>query len=143
MRRCRGRAGWLLALGLATLTAGCRHAPSRRAGTGAEEVARAYYEAVLHRDWVEAYGRLDRGSRARHGREAFAQLAARYVGRLGFAPQKVQVGSCEEHGDEAIAHVVLAGTSGGKRRSFKDAIVLKKEGEGWGVALPPRFGNGD
>jgi hypothetical protein len=50
------------------------------------------------------------------------------------------VRSCEEHGDEAVAHVVFAGKTASGTRSFKDGLTLRRGATGWGVVLPPGFG---
>jgi hypothetical protein len=126
---------------LALLPAGCGQ-PAAPPGTGAEAVAREYFEELLRQDWGRAYAALDPEERARRGVESFARLAQSYHHRLGFEPREVFVRSCEEHGDEAIAHVVFTGQGGGKQRYHKDAITLRRGAAGWGVVLPPRFGQG-
>ena len=124
----------------AALAAGCAGAPERPPGTGAKEAARGYYEALVRRDWAAAHAALHPDTRARCGREEFTRLARGYRRGLGFEPQGVRLRSCEERGGQAVAHVVLAGQAGGKQRSFRDALLLRKAGAGWGVILPPRFG---
>jgi hypothetical protein len=61
-----------------------------------------------------------------------------YRKRLGFEPTAVRVPACEEHGDEATAHVVLAGRGSG-RHEYKDAVVRRRDGR-WLVAFPAEFG---
>jgi hypothetical protein len=123
-----------------TLLAGCGSAPEPPTGTGAREVARGYYDALVRQDWAAAHAALHPETRARYGPEEFARLARVYRRTIGYEPQQVRVRSCEERGAEAVAHVVLAGQSGGKQRSFRDAVQLRKAGAAWGVVLPPRFG---
>jgi putative alpha-1,2-mannosidase len=129
--------GWTAGL-LIILVAGCNSARPASPGTGADAVVRDYYEAIVRKDWNEAYAALHAESRAKVSAAAFAQQAASYRRRLGFEPQQVVVRSCEEHGTEALAHIVLKGGA----RSFKDAVVLRQQGSQWRVVLPPRFGEG-
>jgi hypothetical protein len=120
---------WLLTFVLA----GCTGTASP-ADTGAEQVARAYYEAIIRKDWHKAFGFVE--TRAPGEGKRFAIQAERYHRQLGFEPDQVVIRSCREHGDEATAHVLLKG--GG--RLFKDTIVLHKTNGTWHVVLPPRFG---
>jgi hypothetical protein len=129
--------GALLAVG----ASGC--GPSTRpADTGATEAARGYCEALVQQDWPAAHALLCAESRASCGADAFARLAAAHRRRLGFEPGELVLRSCEEHGDEAVAHVVFRGREAGHDRSFKDALTLRHGASGWGVVLPPRFGQG-
>jgi hypothetical protein len=130
-------AGCLLAT---LLAAGCGHGNAE--GTGAEEVTRTYFEALCRRDWPAAFAALHPDSR-RAGEKAFSRLAASYRRGLGFEPGEVRIRSCEEHGDEAVAHVVITGQVSNRHRSFKDAVVLRHGPGGWGVVLTPRFGRAD
>jgi hypothetical protein len=137
---CRNLAR-VLCLSAAVLSAGCKgEAPPPRTDTGAEDAVRRYYEALLLQDWPAAHGCLDPDSRKRCGPERYAQLARRHRHGLGFAPDGVKVRSCEEHGDEALAHVVLTGQVGARQRRFRDATALRRSGSGWGVVLSPTFG---
>jgi hypothetical protein len=128
-------AAWLLAL----LLTGCGGGPAPP-GTASSLVAQEYYDAVIRKDWPAAYTTLHPDSRAKMSAEQFTRKAEAYRRQLGFEPQQAAVRSCEEHGAEATAHVVLKGDAAGRTRSFKDAIVLRQAGAGWGVMLPPRFG---
>jgi hypothetical protein len=125
-----GAAGCCLAFWLA----GCRESPP--AGTGAEATVRGYYEALLRSDWRGAHAALHPDSRAKLSATQFARQAESYRRQLGFEPEQVVVRSCEEHGAEALAHVVLKGGT----HSYKDAVAMRKDGDGWGVMLPARFG---
>ena len=49
---------------LAVVLAGCSGTPTAP-GTGADAAARGYFEALLRRDWAEAYAALHPDSRAR------------------------------------------------------------------------------
>ncbi len=120
--------------------AGCRWAPPPAAGTGAHEAVQGYYEALLRQDWPRAYAALHPDRRARCSAEQFARLAAQYRRNFGFEPQRVQVRSCEEHGLEAIAHVLFTGRAAAHHRSYKDGITLRRTATDWGVVLPAHFG---
>jgi hypothetical protein len=122
-------AGWLLVL------AGCTE-PAVQPGTGAEAAVRRYYEALVRKDWAGAYAELHGESRTKYTPALFARQAESYRRQMGFEPEQVAVRACEEHGDEAQAHVVL---KDGKR-SYRDAIVLRRTDGGWGIVLPLRFG---
>jgi hypothetical protein len=126
-----GKLAPLLALALA----GCR-APAPAVGTGSKEVVQTYFRALIRSDWARAHAALEDQSRARCAANRFADLAAIYRRGLGFEPEEVHVRSCEEHGDRAVAHVILTGR--GKR--YKDAVTLRRDGGVWGVVLPARFG---
>jgi hypothetical protein len=120
--------------------AGCGPGQPTTPRTGAEEAARAYYDAVLRRDWGRAYDLLHPESRARWKADDFARAAEAYRRGLGFEPEAVRVRSCEEQGDEAKAHLVFERQAGGKQKFFKEAAELRRSASGWGVVLPPRFG---
>jgi hypothetical protein len=126
---------WCIGCCLAVALAGCQGAPAP-SGTGAEKAVRDNYEALLRRDWPAAHAVLHPGSRAQYNAMRFARQAESYRRLLGFEPENVVVRSCEEHGSEALAHVVIRGGT----RTYKDAIVLRKDGDAWGVVLPARFG---
>jgi hypothetical protein len=129
-------AGCLLAL----ILSGCSGGPAAPTGSASSVAAQDYFEALARKDWAAAYTVLHPDSRAKMSAGQFTRKAEAYRSQLGFEPQQVAVRSCEEHGAEAMAHVVLKGDAAGRMRSFKDAIVLRQTGAGWGVVLPPRFG---
>jgi hypothetical protein len=131
-RRRRRWLVYLVALGLL----GCGAAPL--AGTGAREAAQAYFEALIRRDWPTAYTLLHPESRRRLTADEFAGLAAAYRRRLGFEPEEVRIRACEEHGQDATAHVVIAGRLPRSPRHFKDALTLKRDDGLWKVVLPPK-----
>jgi hypothetical protein len=136
------QATWLLLACLAA--AGCARQPTGPAPvkTGAEDAARNYFEALVNRDWSDAYQALDSDSKARCPREQFAKLAENYYRSLGFEPTEAHVNSCDERGDEAVAHVTLKGTAGTSMKYYKDGVSLRRGGHGWAVVLPIKFGAG-
>jgi hypothetical protein len=109
--------------------------------TGAREALQGYYAALVRQDWPAAYAALHPDSRAKYNPERFAGLARQYRHGLGFEPEDFRVRSCEEHGEEAVAYVVLTSHDGARERSYKDAVTLPLADGGWGVVLPPRFGH--
>lgn len=125
---------------LALLLAGCGGGPAAPPLSASGSVAQDYYGALVRKDWPAAYTTLHPDSRAKMSADQFTRKAEVYRRQLGFEPQQVAVRACEEHGAEAMAHVVVKGDGAGRQRSFKDAIVLRQDGTGWGVVLPPRFG---
>jgi hypothetical protein len=125
---------------LAGLLAGCGEAPP--AGTGAEAAARAYCEALVRQDWNGAHARLDAASKKALSSEQLGRLVRSRWALIGFQPVGVQVKACEEHGGEAMAHVLFRGRAGGKKRFAKDGVTLRNNGETWAVVLPPRSGEG-
>jgi hypothetical protein len=133
VRRCAW--GWLL------LAAGCggTAAPPPSA---AAAVAQRFFTALKDQDWPGAYAALHADGRKRLALEEFTRRAQRYRNAIGFEPTAAHVRSCEERGDEAVAHVSLTGQAGGRQRFHKEAVTLRRGPEGWGVVLPPRFGQG-
>jgi hypothetical protein len=121
----------------AILLVGCGRTPEAPSVTGAEQVVREYYEALLRRDWPAAHALLLPESRRKCRPEAFAERGRRFFRKLGFEPKELRVRSCEEHGDEAVAQVVLTGSKGGKQHSARDGLRLRRGETGWGVVLPP------
>jgi hypothetical protein len=132
----RNWVGLLLLAGLA----GCSRESAPAAGTGAREAAQDYYEALLQRDWKQAYAALDPESRKHCTQEQFTRLAEAYRRNLGFEPEQVHIQSCDENGSEAIAHVVLLGRTSSRSLRYKDGITLRNSAEGWRVILPQTFG---
>jgi hypothetical protein len=101
---------------------------------------RQFFAGVVDQDWSSAYGALHADGRKRLSVEQFTRLAREYRRGLGFEPTSAHVRSCEERGDEAVAHVTLTGQAAGHQRLHKDAVTLRRGAAGWGVVLPPRFG---
>ncbi len=131
---------WAWGFLAAVFGAGCGRSSAPLAGTGADAAARGYYEALLRQDWAGAYGFLHPDSRARCDAEHFSRLAQNHRRSLGFEPEAVRPRSCEEQGDQATARATFTGQSQGRRRYSKDAVALRRGEAGWGVVLPPRFG---
>jgi hypothetical protein len=125
---------------LLAVVAGCTAPPPPPEGTGAEEVAQEFYLAMLHEDWTRAYTALDPASRQHLSQPEFSRKARSQRLAVGFEPKEFHVRSCEEHADEAIAHVVLTGETATERRVYKDDVVLHRSVAGWGVVLPAQFG---
>jgi hypothetical protein len=125
---------------LAGLLSGCGEAPPQ--GTGADAAARAYCEALVRQDWTGAHEALHPESRKAVPREQLARLVQGRWERFGFRPEGVQVRACEEHGAEAMAHVLFRGRAEGRQRFAKDAVTLRRSGETWAVVLPPRLHEG-
>src|SRR5439155_6767034 len=120
---------WGLCLLAAGLLAGCSEKSASPADSGARETVQCYFQALIQRDWQRAYAALDPKSRERVTREQFVQLA-KYYRDLGFDPEAVKLRSCEEHGNEAIAHVFLIGQMQKKTGRYKDAVVLRRTEKG-------------
>jgi hypothetical protein len=121
---------------LVFVLAGCS-APATAPDSGARAIVRDYYEALVRKDWQSAYAALHAESRAKVSAAQFAQQADRYRRHLGFEPKEIAVRSCEEHGTEALARIVIKGQNSGKPRSYKDAVLLRQAASGWGVVLAP------
>jgi hypothetical protein len=109
-------------------------------GTGAREAVQAFCNALISREWETAYASLHASAHSRCTAQQFAGRAERYRRAIGFEPQLVTIRSCEEHESRAIAHVVFKSPAGSARRYYKDAIVLQRSPNGWGVSLPRKFG---
>lgn len=117
---------------------GCGREPLQPADTGSREAARAFYEAIIKKDWKTAHDELLQGRQV--SLEEFTSLAKAYRGQLGFQPAEVHVRACEERGDEAIAHVNLTGRNEKQTQRYRDGITLRREGGRWRVILPATFG---
>ena len=106
------------------------------AGPLAEGLDRLGWRTVTARG---PYAAIAPESKAKVTPELFAKLAKEYLRGLGFEAKIVHIHTCDEHGAEAIANVVLSGT-GTHRHRFKDAITLRRDATGWAVVLPAKFG---
>lgn len=122
--------------GAGRLWAGSADHAAHRRGGGGPRLFRCHRPPRLGR----AYGLLHPESRARWNADRFARAAEAYRRGLGFEPEAVRVRSCGEQGDEAKAHLVIEGQTGGKQKLFKEAAELRRSASGWGVVLPRRFG---
>jgi hypothetical protein len=134
------RVSWVL---VATLTlAGCTRGPATTDGTGAKGAAQEFFAAVLKEDSGHtAYTLLAADSQARCPETQFLDLARAYRRDLGFVPEETHVRSCEEHDDEAIAHVVAIGSNATGQKFYRDTITLRKEDSAWRVVLSANFGH--
>jgi hypothetical protein len=108
--------------------------------TGARSATRAFFDAIIHEDWPAAFALLNAESQSRLGVEHFSELARTYRAAIGFVPSGVEVRSCDEQGDRAIARVILEGKVGKTRRRFRDEARLQKAGKQWTIAPPENFG---
>jgi hypothetical protein len=136
----RRRTSQIVLLILVVGIGGCSSAEAVPEGTGASEAVRGYCDALAQQDWNRAYGTLHPDCKSVLTAEDFARLAGQYRRNLGFAPEEAHLRSCQEHADEAIAHIVWNGHSGNQRRSYKDGLVLRRTIEGWKIVLPRSFG---
>ena len=134
---CRA-ARWTACILLGLMLAGCGPQPVPP-DTGAARTVRGFYEALMRKDWRRDYSALHPDSRTHMGPDQFATLAQSYRRQLGFEPVQVHLRSCEEHGNEVLAHVILASQKQAGGRSYKDAVVVRQSSDGWGVVLPARF----
>jgi hypothetical protein len=136
----RRRTSRIVLLILVAGIGGCSPAEAVPEGSGAAETVRSYCDALAQQDWNRAYGTLYPGCQSIWTAESFARVAGQYRSNLGFTPEEFHIRSCQEQGDEAIAHIVWSGQGGNPRRSFKDGLVLRRTGEGWKIVLPRNFG---
>jgi hypothetical protein len=134
---------WTLLAAAAAAGCGRENTLPTEAGakTGAAEAARAYFESLARKDWPAAYRALDAGSKSRCDAQRFAQLGQVYHQNLGFEPSEVTVQSCDERGDQAVAHVILKGIAGSSPKYYRDAAELHRGAGGWAVVLPGTFGH--
>jgi hypothetical protein len=103
-------------------------------------MAEAYVRALLEKNWAGAYACVHPDSKATCNAEQFARLAEQYRGAFGFELADVVVGSSEEHGGTAIAHVVYRGHNSSGAKYYKDGMTLGRTDAGWGIVLPSNFG---
>jgi hypothetical protein len=125
---------------LFAVVAGCNQAPPPPEGTGAEEAAQEFYLAMLSGDWAKAYAALDPASRQHLPEQEFNRKARSQRLAVGFEPNEFHVRACEEHGGEAIAHIVVIGETATGRRVYRDDVVLHRGASAWGVVLSEHFG---
>ncbi len=131
---------WPLVLALTVESFGCRQAatpsvsPSK---TGAEEVAKIYFDCIVRQDWSAAYDTLDPESRKWCSKDEFARRAK---SQLDFMPSEVAV-SVSESGDRATAAAVFRGFSGESKKQHRDGVALRRTADGWVVVLRQNFGN--
>lgn len=132
-------------IALATLVApvaGCDRAvppPPPTQNTGADAVARAFFEALQREDWDAAYAALDADSRAKLDKKEFARRAEAAVSRLEFKPTSVAV-AVSETGNDAAALATFRGITGTDMKTFRDGAALRRTAGAWGVVLRANFG---
>jgi hypothetical protein len=119
---------------------GCGRVQEDFPGTGAKQCVLEFYQALIQQDWPSAYATLDPRNQKAHTPEQFSRLAQSFRGTLGFEPESIHIQACQEHGPEAMAHVVLTGRNADQERRFKDAVALRRGDEGWRITLPATFG---
>ncbi len=117
---------------------GCSSEPPST-GTGAQETAQEFCDALVRQDWERGHALLSAASQARCSRTQFAQRGRAHRRSLGFEPESGRVRFCEEHGTQAIAHIVFTGRNVTRQR-YPDALTLERSETGWRVVLPARFG---
>ncbi len=120
--------------------AGCGGVPTPVTDTGAKAAAQEFFEAVVRRDANRAYAVLHPDSQKRWPQARFSSAVETYRRKLRFEPEKVVVRSCEEQGDQAVAHVVITGHGSSRHQRYQDGTVLRKGPDGWRVVLPANFG---
>jgi hypothetical protein len=133
---------WGFALVVALVPAGCETSPPPippKTATGAEPVAKTFFEGLMHEDWAAAYDTLDSESKAWCDKEKFTALARAYHKQIGFVPTEVSV-SAAETDNRASAIAIFRGVSGTTQRQFKDGTPLRKSPTGWAVVLNKGFG---
>lgn len=113
--------------------------PPEIINTGAKEVAKSFFEALVRKDWVKAYDLIDADSRVRISKEEFTSSAQAALKQLGFNPTEVGV-SVTETKDQATAIAVYRGVSGTSSKQFKDGTTLKRIDNTWKVVLRSNFG---
>jgi hypothetical protein len=120
--------------------AGCgRPTESTTPDTGSRESVRGFYNAIILRDWPGAFTLVHPEESKRMSAAEFGRRAESYRDKLGFDPARVAVRTCEEHGDEATARIVLSGP-GKTRHQYEDNLFLRRHDGQWRVMLPVRFG---
>lgn len=95
-----------------------------------------FFQAIVEKDWPRGYALLDPQIKRLWSERRFAQAAARYLAKLGFQPDTVQIRYCAEDGDEARGRVVLTGP---QNHHYKDAVTLRRGDHGWAIVLPPSW----
>src|SRR5262245_2121719 len=136
---CR-RVSTLALLGALSLAMGCRKAnPTPTADTGARAVTESFFTALVNEDFPTAYRYLHPDEREALTIDQFRERAEIYRSNLIFTPKSVVIRSCNEHGDMATAYITITARDS-RQHQFRDAITLRRFSQGWGVALPPKFG---
>jgi hypothetical protein len=125
---------------LALLFGGCHEPALAPAGTGAQETAEAFFQALIRKDWGAAYETLHPDSRRGLDVNRFAELARAHRQEWAFEPGSLAVRSCEEHDGVALAHVNIIAAAPDSHQHHRDAISLHRSKDSWRIILPPGFG---
>ena len=121
---------------VAVLICGCGRAAQSRPDTGARQCVQDFCQALIERDWLKAYASLTPRSQKLCSQREFRELAQNYLRDLGFDPDAVGIRLCEERGAQATGHIVLTGRSHGQSRRHKDALLMDRTDDAWGIVLP-------
>lgn len=125
-------------LGAACVT-GCASAPEMPAGTGAAETAASFFAGLQTSDWNLAYSLVSPGKQKPVSLEQFTRQARAYRSHIGFDIEEVRMRSCEEHAEEALAHILLVGHAHGNRKQYREGLILRRVDGKWAVMLPSHF----
>jgi hypothetical protein len=120
--------------------AGCGHSAQHPHGKAAD-VAQAYFDALLNRDWANAYEKLHAEAKSRWRQEDFSKAAQQFRDQLGADSATAHISSCEERNNEAIAHVLVVAHANGKQRLLKEAVTLRRGETEWRIMPPAGFAN--
>lgn len=86
---------WVWGLLFAVVLIGCGQVPEEPEGTGPKECVQGYYEALIQKDWSQAYASLDPRSRQRCNIQQFIRSAQAYRSHLGLEPEWVHIRAWE------------------------------------------------
>ena len=129
---------WVL---LCLLVTGCAN-PVPDPGTARRAAALDFCDRILGQQWEKAYDVLDSQERQRLTPLQFHVLSAKYRRSFGFEPHQTYVRYCEEHGAEALAHIVFTGSTATDQKFHRDTVSLRRRDDKWGIVLPKNFGRG-
>jgi len=125
---------------LCVALAGCGSGAKTASDTGARQCVIGFGEALLRHDWTAAHDLLHPESKKRLALQSFTAAARAYLRDMGFTADTLGLRACEEREGEATGHVIFSGRAEGKSRRYRDALVMKKTDEGWGIVLPASWG---
>ena len=118
------------------MMSGCGRAVEGRPDTGARQRVQSFCQALVERDWPKAYACLTPRSQRLCSQQEFGELAQNYLRGVGFNPEAVGIRLCEERGARATGHVVLTGRANAQNRRHRDAFLLDRTDDAWGIVLP-------
>lgn len=131
------RIGFVLLL---TSIVGCGSGSSTSTiDSGSREVVRRFDEALIQKNWPEAYALLHPESVRSLTQAEFTRRAEQYRRGWGFEATRVAIRTCEEHGETASARVTFHGP-GTHRHQYEDNVFLKRHQDQWRIVLSPKFG---